>query len=204
MVVGGTAPGAPVIIGVILDIRGTVYLIDPAEDSGCVCCPRVYVITQTNTRLIRPRGKTYRTSHAWLWRHQLANRINKFSSAVIVARYPLFQLYKFHIQRLVGSQYVPQFHKCAYNINTDINRPWGIQNGRYHQSAMLGECIRQARRIFQALKVVAICDHLAFLVSCKLKYKIIREFIPVSFYLFIQSLGLCSIQFSQICVQYNL
>ncbi len=69
---------------------------------------------------------------------------------------------------------------------------------------MLSKSIGQAWRIFQAFKVVAICDYLAFLVSCELKYKIVRKSVPVPFYLFVQSLGLGSIQFSQICIQNNL
>ena len=54
---------------------------------------------------------------------------------------------------------------------------------------MLSKCIREYRRKLKSQEVVAICDHLCFLLISKLKHKIRGKSTPIALYLLIQSLG---------------
>ena len=56
---------------------------------------------------------------------------------------------------------------------------------------------------FQILEVVAICDHLGFLISRKLKEEIAGKAVPVTFDLLIQPLGLYPVQRSQVHIQHD-
>ena len=68
---------------------------------------------------------------------------------------------------------------------------------------MLGKRKRQRLGEFQILEVVAICDHLGFLISRKLKEEIAGKAVPVAFDLLIKPLGLYPVQCSQVHIQHD-
>jgi len=93
--------------------------------------------------------------------------------------------------------------KSTDNLDAGIDGNFAVYDAREHNSSMLGECVRQSRREFEPLEVVAICDHLRFLSRGQLKHKIIRKSILITFYLFVKAFCGYPVEFGEISVKHD-
>ncbi len=112
------------------------------------------------------------------------------------------QFRQFSCQLLVRPEHFPQLHEGAYDINTDLNRSRSIEDAGHHHGSVLGKGIGQSWGKLEGLEVVAICDHLGFLLVRQLKHEIGGKAVPVAIHLLVQAPGAYPVEPGEVGIQH--
>ena len=108
--------------------------------------------------------------------HELADGLQEAGNCLVVddelalrARFKFIEPLR---EFLMAGVRFARFDESAHDIQTHFHRARGVEDGRRHQRAMLGEGERHGRGKLELLEVVTICDHLVAFGASELEDKI--------------------------------
>ena len=116
----------------------------------------------------------------------------------------LFQIIQPSRQFPVLKNVLPKSYECSDDEYAHLNCPFRIEDTRDHDGPVLRERMRQCPGVFQVTEVVAICDHLLFLVDGQLKDEIIWEPPLVSLHLLVQALCRHTVELGEVRIDDDL